>query len=114
MRHNDVNSDVVDRVYSLIMATVHDAEPKRSDEALLVDIDLAILGSKPSTFWKFEADVRAEYKWVRTAIFKQRRRQILLSFLSRERIFHTTYFYENYEGQARENIAWAVARLGSG
>ena len=38
---------VADRIHALILATRHDAAPATPDEALLVDIDLAILGAAP-------------------------------------------------------------------
>ncbi len=36
-----------ERVRSLIMATAHAHEPRTSDEALLLDIDLSVLGADP-------------------------------------------------------------------
>ncbi len=49
-----VLSEKIDRIYSLIMATCHTTLPKTIDECLLVDIDLAILGSSTERFADYE------------------------------------------------------------
>ena len=52
---------VVERLHRLILATKHNAEPASRDEALLVDVDLAILGAAPERFDEYERQVRVEY-----------------------------------------------------
>ncbi len=47
-----------DRVHALIMATCHQASPSGTDERLLVDIDLAILGAAPARFDEYDRQVR--------------------------------------------------------
>ena len=51
-------------IRTLIVATRHDALPVTSDSALLVDIDLAILGAPAERFDEYERQVRQEYDWV--------------------------------------------------
>ncbi|WP_313169170.1 hypothetical protein [Massilia oculi] len=41
------------RIHDLIMATCHTASPTSADAALLVDIDLAILGAAPPRFAEY-------------------------------------------------------------
>ena len=57
------------RVEQLIMATRHDAAPGDSDERLLVDIDLSIIGAAPKRFAEYDGQIRAEYSWVPEAIY---------------------------------------------
>jgi predicted metal-dependent HD superfamily phosphohydrolase len=51
----------VQRIVKLVLASRHDAPPHGRDAALLVDIDLAILGSPPERFERYERGVRLEY-----------------------------------------------------
>ena len=60
----------------------HAARPATADEALLVDIDLAILGAAEERFAQYEAQIRAEYAWVDDALFRSRRREVLTGFLA--------------------------------
>ena len=96
------------RVEQLIMATQHDATPVRSDEQLLVDIDLAILGAAPERFAEYDRQVRAEYRWVPGFLYKMKRKEVLRSFLSRPSIYCTDYFRTHHEAQARINLSGRV------
>ena len=96
------------RIAHLVLATRHTALPTSPDEQLLVDIDLSILGAPEARFAEYEAQIRDEYAFVPRLIFKQKRRKILRSFLARERIYSTPFFFEALEGRARQNLARAV------
>jgi predicted metal-dependent HD superfamily phosphohydrolase len=106
------DTDVCDRVESLILATRHAAEPRSQDEQLLVDIDLAILGAAPARFDEYEQQVRREYAWVEEANFRRERGRILRQFLERPTLYSTTFFRERLEDQARHNLSRAIAALG--
>ena len=97
--------------HDLVLVTRHDGEPKTPDEALLSDIDLAILGAGPKRFDEYETQVRAEYRHVPTALYRPGRRKVLNGFLERPRIYHTEWFRERYEAQARRNLERSLARL---
>ncbi len=99
------------RVDNLILATKHIAPPNDPDAALLVDVDLSILGQPRKRFAGYERQVRREYDWVEEQAFAAGRGAILKSFLERERIFSTEYFRERYETRARENLKWSIGRL---
>lgn len=102
--------DLVARVERLILATRHQAEPGDADEALLVDIDLSILGAPPDRFATFETQVRQEYAFVPDAAFAAGRAAVLRSFLDRPHIYATAPFRQALEAQARANLEQAVAR----
>ena len=53
-----VGPEVCVRVHQLIMATCHAALPTTPDQALVVDIDLSILGAEPERFDEYEVQVR--------------------------------------------------------
>lgn len=103
---------VADRIHALILATRHDAAPATPDEALLVDIDLAILGKAPGRFDDYERQVREEYAAVPEALFRSRRQAILEGFLRRPRLFSTAWFHDRLELPARRNLQRSLARLG--
>jgi predicted metal-dependent HD superfamily phosphohydrolase len=99
-----VSIEVCDRIRDLVLITHHHAAPKTDDEALMIDIDLAILGASPLRFDEYQRAIREEYKWVPRLVFEIKRRSILQQFLERERIYHTKYFADRFEQQARTNL----------
>lgn len=111
LAENNIAAEVIQRVHKLIMATCHSAELVGNDERLVVDIDLAILGAPEGVYQTFEANVRNEYQWVPSFIFKSKRKEILQAFLERHRIYHHAYFYDLLERRARENLAAAISQL---
>ena len=75
-------SEIIDRIYDLIMVTEHTGEVKTNDQKLMIDIDLSILGTPTNIYTQFEKDVRFEYKRVPMLLFKKKRREIYKSFLN--------------------------------
>lgn len=107
----NASSGLSEVVYKLIMATKHNVENLSNDESVLVDIDLAILGSEPQEYAVFESDIRTEYKRVPKLVFNKKRANLLQSFLSREHIYSHEPFQELYESKARINITSAIETL---
>ena len=107
----EADSNTANRVHGYIMDTCHEASPGAGDAALLVDIDLSILGRDAATFDRFEQNVRREYKWVPGPMFRRKRAEILESFLVRDTIYATAYFHNRYEASARRNLENAIAAL---
>lgn len=102
-----VAEDAAARVHALVMATRHTAQPQGSDAQLLVDLDLSILGADAQRFAEYEHQIRGEYSFVPQALFNEKRRAILLSFLDRARIYSTAYFHDLLEARARDNLRLA-------
>ena len=98
-------------VCDLIIATQHNAPPADPDAALLVDIDLSILGQPATKFDAYEAGVRFEYAWVTDSAFRAGRSKVLQSFLDRTRIYTTNYFSAAFESAARQNLNRSLANL---
>lgn len=105
------SEDVIERVYALIMATCHTASELNGDAAMLVDIDLSILGAEPDRYDWYEQAIRKEYRWVPWFLYKKKRKEILQSFLDRESIYTTAHFKGQWEKQARANLARAIGAL---
>ena len=94
----------------ILVTKTHDPEPG-SDLALMVDIDLAILGSSWDRFAEYEQAIRQEYARVPDVIFGQKRAAILDRFLSRDKIYSTEWFRREYEQRARVNLQKSIHRL---
>lgn len=106
-----LSSAQANRVYALILVTMHDAVAAGRDAAVLVDVDLSILGADAARFDEYERQIREEYSWVPGPLYCKARRQVLRGFLDRERIYSTEYFHAHRETQARENMARSLDRL---
>lgn len=113
VRDSGAGDDAAERVYGLIMATVHTGTPEHADAdtRLLIDVDLAILGSPQARFDESDAQIRAEFAHVPPADFREGRKRVLSAFLARPRIYSTERFYRNFEAQARSNLQRALKRL---
>jgi predicted metal-dependent HD superfamily phosphohydrolase len=101
----------LERIRQMVLATSHRDEDFSGDTALVVDIDLTILGQSPDTYAQFERAIRREYWWVPRARYVAGRRAVLQNFLGRRVIYRHDCFYEKYEKQARANIAAAIEQL---
>jgi len=108
---NNAPLEIITNVHKLIMSTVHTGMCDDEDEALMVDIDLTILGASETTYEMFEQAIRKEYKRVPAVIYTKKRSDILRGFLERVRIYQNDYFHDKYEAQARKNMRQAVAML---
>lgn len=98
-------------ICDLILCTKTHDPADVPDAALLIDIDLAILGQPAPRFWEYEAAIRAEYAWVPWPTYAEKRAAILSRFLQRPSLYRTEPFHTRYEAPARANLTAAIARL---
>jgi predicted metal-dependent HD superfamily phosphohydrolase len=103
--------DQIARIRGMILATAHTGEPRTPDEALLLDIDLSILGSDPATFDEYDRGIREEYSWVPEERYRQERAKVLASFLARTHIYQTPPYRRRCESRARANLERALAAI---
>ena len=90
-------------VRDLIIATAgHDATS--SEAEVLLDADLAVLGSDPDSYAQYVRGVRLEYGFVDDAGWRTGRAAVIRSFLARDTIF-TTAPMSAREQPARRNLA---------
>jgi predicted metal-dependent HD superfamily phosphohydrolase len=107
-----VDRAVAGRTAALIRLTTHERGNLIGDEAFLCDVDLAILGAEPERFDRYDAAIRQEYNWVPEAVYRVERGRVLARFLGRSHIYHSAFFRDRLERQARENLAKAIRRYG--
>ncbi len=111
LERHSIPAERIERIRELILATRHQALPMDSDSRLLIDVDLAILGSDQQLYAQFETNVRREYKWVPRIVYRRTRAKILQSFLDRPSIYSTKPFIERYEDNAHLNLSNAIVTL---
>ena len=104
----------IDNVRRLILATKHEGRAESRDAAIVVDVDLSILGKPRGNFDEYERAIRREYEHVPDADFAAGRARVLRSFLDRPTIYQSPPFRALYEKQARENLQRSLARLERG
>ena len=97
-------------VPALVRATAHRTEPFATDERILTDVDLAILGRPAEQFDEYERRIRLEYEHVPDRAFAAGRARVLRHFLRRTHVYSTAEFRDRYEASARENLRRALAR----
>jgi predicted metal-dependent HD superfamily phosphohydrolase len=106
-----VSGSISNAVVEFVMATKSHESHGNADGAVMIDIDLSILGQTEERFLEYEAQIRKEYAWVPGIIFGPKRAGILEGFLRRERIYTTDWFYNKYEEKTRRNLEGAVRQL---
>ncbi|MBW8909455.1 hypothetical protein AB6802_14895 [Mesorhizobium sp. RCC_202] len=105
------------RIVAMINATATHQLPALEDKkalndaALLLDMDLAILGAEPEAFDTYEQAVRREYGWVEEPLWRAGRAAVLKTFLARPHIFYTKPFRDRFEARARENLGRSLQAL---
>ncbi len=105
--------EIATTVQKLVMATQHfKTAPVTPDEKFIHDLDLAILGSDPEEYKKYEKLIREEYSFVDDKAFAQGRLQVLDRFICntpllyemKTTLFKTQYFQDHFEKKAIDNI----------
>ncbi|HYN31078.1 MAG TPA: hypothetical protein VES40_00520 [Ilumatobacteraceae bacterium] len=106
------SNERAERVAAMIEATAHgDSGPSIGDTAILLDADLAILGSDRAAYSDYVASVRAEFRRVDDNEWRTGRASVLEGFLDRTTIYSTPTARALWEQQARTNLAAELAEL---
>jgi predicted metal-dependent HD superfamily phosphohydrolase len=102
------------QVKNLIVATKnHQSLSDDINSQVLLDADLAILGSGEAQYQAYAQAIRQEYAWVSDAEYRVGRKQVLQKFLQRKRIYSTHQLFDTLEEKARQNLQAEVAALSS-
>jgi predicted metal-dependent HD superfamily phosphohydrolase len=111
LRTARIAASAIAKVERLILATRAHETDANPDTTLLLDIDLAILGSSPAAYQTYAAAIRREYAWVPESEYRTKRAAILTRFLQRPRLFLTEPFFASHETRARANLAEEIQAL---
>ena len=97
-----------ERVMALVMATQSHQPPagdsSPEDTALLLDIDLSILGSAPARFAEYEQQIRREYHFVPEAQYQAARQRVMQGFAQRPGLFQSEHFTRRLAAAAARNL----------
>jgi predicted metal-dependent HD superfamily phosphohydrolase len=107
-----VRSDIAKEVGRLIRLTkTHDVKAGDYLGAILISIDLSILGAEPARYDAYAAAIRQEFVHVPEPDYRAGRARVLGHFAARPVIFPDAAFAAKYDRQARANLARELASL---
>jgi predicted metal-dependent HD superfamily phosphohydrolase len=107
-----VREDLRQEVGRLIRLTkTHDVQPGDRLGAILISIDLSILGAEPARYDSYAAAIRQEFIHVPERDYRAGRAIVLGQFAARPVIFPDAAFAARYDRQARENLVRELASL---
>jgi len=93
-------------VYQHIMATLHDgSQLDNNDTKFMVDIDLSSFALPWPEFSRDSDNLRKEMSCLSDEDYYRKQIAFQQNLINQPRFFKSDYFYENYEDQARRNLA---------
>ncbi len=107
-----MDSKAKQEIKDLIMITKTHQSNGYHVQDLMIDLDLAILGSNSIRFDEYERQIRAEYKSVSDQVYNAGRIEFIRGIMDRPKIFLDDYFYKKYEENARTNLKNLLKSLG--
>ncbi|WP_426426316.1 HD domain-containing protein [Bradyrhizobium genosp. A] len=107
-----VRVDIIHEVGRLIRLTKsHDVAADDRLGAILISIDLSILGAEPTRYDAYAAAIRQEFIHVSDADYREGRAAVLRRFAARPVIYPDAGFATKYDQRARDNLARELASL---
>lgn len=104
-------ADAVEVARLIRLTKGHRADKADRLGAVLVSIDLSILGGDPDCYRAYSAAVRQEYFHVADAEWRQGRSLVLMDLLAADPLYPDPEFQNRFEAQARLNMAEEVKAL---
>lgn len=92
------------KVYDMILTTIHHKNAPKGDACYVVDVDLSSLGMPWDSFKKDSEAIRKEKVNLSDQEFLECQHPFLQALLDRPRIFFTEFYGNLYESRARANI----------
>ena len=106
----EVPATAVARVANAVNATSHHVASS-SDDAVVSDVDLAVLGSSSVAYDCFERRIRKEFAHVPEPLFREARCRVLGEFLARPAIYRVPKICGILEQSARRNLERRIDEL---
>ena len=94
-----------------ILATKSHQLSTNNDTNLFTDADLSILGQPWEIYIKYLKDVRKEYDFYPTIVYKLGRKNVIKHFLEMKPLFKTKFFFDKFESQAQKNLLKELSTL---
>jgi len=105
---------ICDAVETIIIATKdHSVDPEQNPVgALVIDIDMAILGSDKDRYEQYKGQIRKEFSTFSDVMFYQARRDhFLYPSVRKPRLFLTDSMQDRFGDQAKENMFAEIAEV---
>lgn len=101
------------KTVSIVIESTEKHFPLSDEEEVkwMLDLDLFVLCTPVPIYESYSKAIRKEYKWVPGLLYRKGRKKVLRSFLERERIYFSDYFYASYEEIARANLDRELKQL---
>jgi predicted metal-dependent HD superfamily phosphohydrolase len=93
------------------LTRTHDVQPADRLGAIMISIDLRIVGAEASAYAAYAAAIRREYGHVPDDAYRVGRLAVLERFAARPAIYPDATFSARFEEQARANIAHEIKTL---
>lgn len=107
-----VRADLRQEVGRLIRLTkTHEVKADDRLGAVLISIDLSILGAEPMRYDAYAANIRQEFTHVSDADYRAGRAAVLRRFAARPVIYPEAGFAATYDRRARDNLGRELAFL---
>lgn len=107
-----VDSGIGAEVGRLVRLTkTHEVAPGDRRGAVLISIDLSILGAEPLIYDAYTDAIRKEFAHVPDADYRFGRAKVLKQFLERQVIYPEASFAKRFDRMARENLAREITAL---
>lgn len=109
----NLKEDEISKVKDWILLTkTHQVKDVGSEDYhYFLDIDMAVLGRQEKGYKEYADQIREEYKHIPDKEYKTKRSKVLSNFCKRDRLYSTKEFFDNYDNQAKENMAKEIAIL---
>ena len=105
-----LEEEQITRVESLVLATITHSSDDRLAQVML-DADLAILGSEPEHYERYRQAVRQEYGQYDDETWRAGRTKVLKTLLDRQDLYVTEPARELWDAAARTNLARELQTL---
>jgi predicted metal-dependent HD superfamily phosphohydrolase len=113
MQQISVSSEIIELCTKQILATKSHIKSIDSDTNYFTDADLSVLGQSWETYTQYYKSIRKEYSIYPDLMYNPGRKKVLHHFLAMESIFKTSYFYDKFELQAKQNLQMELDVLNS-
>lgn len=104
-------ADIAEIARLVRLTTTHQTSPHDASGALLIDADLAILGSDGSDYDRYVSQVRQDYAHVDDAAWRAGRASVLERLLALDPLYRTARGRELWGRAAQANLRGELARL---
>lgn len=111
MIESKIDERVAKKVKKLILATKHNGGEKTTDEKIITDLDLAVLGLDKKTFDEYSELLHKESGFKSEKEYWKSRKKVLERFLNQKKLFKLDYFKKRYEKQAEKNLKEGIKEV---